>query len=366
MFPRLLPLVFLLITSSAAVTFSQSAAREREIAGAFAPIFYQALGDKPRSDYLTNFDFDGDWRGDNNWDHTDDKKFPLRAYIYYSVSETATHYFINYAVFHPRDYKGGETKGRILSELIREGVKSGASRDPTGLLAEAGVAHENDLEGCLIVVAKNGNNLEKARVVFIETLHHNEFSRYLPGTEAPKGFGTFRLDGTRVLLYVEPKGHGIDTYSGDVKQTAKKEFLVYKFTGRAEDPEQAHDAAVGYDLLPIETTLWARAGKGIAAGANLTYGDTHDYGQITIKISQPKGRVVTRKIKVGKIGSAFLGKTGGLNMAHPPWGWFDNKARKQPLGLWFFDPATVVKRDFQTDATFSTVYVRLPFWARRL
>jgi hypothetical protein len=50
-------------------------------------------------------------------------------------------------------------------------------------------------------------------------------------------------------------------------------------------------------------------------------------------------------------------------MAHPPWGWFDNNARKQPLGLWFFDPATVIKRDFQTDDSFRTTYVRLPFWA---
>ena len=85
-------------------------AADREIAARFAPIFYQALGDKPRSDYITNFDFDGDWRGDNNWAHTEDKQFPLKAYIYYAVSETATHFFIHYAVFHPRDYKGGERK----------------------------------------------------------------------------------------------------------------------------------------------------------------------------------------------------------------------------------------------------------------
>src|ERR1700704_2889032 len=121
----------------------------REVAARFAPVFYQALGDKPRSDYITNFDFDGDWVGDNNWEHLDDKEFPLRAYIYYSVSETRTHYFIHYAVFHPRDYKGGERKGLILSEIIREGTKHATDHDPTGLMAEAGVAHENDMEGVL-------------------------------------------------------------------------------------------------------------------------------------------------------------------------------------------------------------------------
>src|SRR5436190_2236526 len=112
--------------ASHAVQQSKEAAQtvvkqEREIAGHFAPLFYQALGDNRRADYITNFDFDGDWRGDNNWINSDDRHFPLKAYVYYSVAETRTHYFIYYAVFHTRDYKGGEVKGTILSEIIREG-----------------------------------------------------------------------------------------------------------------------------------------------------------------------------------------------------------------------------------------------------
>jgi len=361
-FARLSPAICLLIGCLSAVTgFSQSGARDRKIAGAFAPIFYQALGDKPRSDYITNFDFDGDWRGDNNWDHADDQKFPLKAYVYYSVSETTTHFFIHYAIFHPRDYKGGESKGRILSELIREGAKSGTKHDPTGLLEEAGMAHENDLEGCLIVVAKDGNDLRRARVVFVETLHHNQFSLYVQGETPPNGFGLFRLENGHPLLYVEPKGHGVKAYSGDEKQTAKKELLIYKFKGKAEDPEQEHDGVVGYDLLPIKTTLWSRARSGV--GANRAYGSTHNYGQIAINLVGPNGNVVPRKLTVGKIGSAFFGDTGGRNMARPPWAWFDNNAREQPLGLWFFDPATIVKRDFRLGESFPTAYIRLPFWA---
>lgn len=349
-------------TTGSSFTFSQSTGErsaDREVATRFAPIFYQALGDKPRSDYLTNFDFDGDWRGDNNWEHVDDKKFPLKAYVYYSVSETASHFFIHYAVFHPRDYKGGETRGRILSELIREGIKSGTNSDPTGLLEEAGVAHENDMEGCLIVVAKTGDGLSGA-VVLLETLHHNQFSRYVPGDQAPKGFGLLRFEGAHALLYVEPRGHGIESYTGDEKQTAKKEFVIYKCTGKAEEPAESNDGSVGYELLPLET-LWSKANG--ADGANQTYGSVHDYGQISIRLVQAKGHIAVRKIKVGKIGSAFLGDTGGLNMARPPWAWFDNKTRDQPLGLWFFDPATIVKRDLRADESFSTAYLRLPFWA---
>src|SRR4051812_41075251 len=84
-----------------------NAARDREIAARFAPIFYQGLGPTKRSDYITNFDFDGDWRGDNNWANAEDRRFSMKAYVYYGVSETPTHFFIHYAVFHPRDYKGG-------------------------------------------------------------------------------------------------------------------------------------------------------------------------------------------------------------------------------------------------------------------
>jgi hypothetical protein len=354
----------LLIGLLSAESFSQSVAREREIAAAFAPIFYQALGDKPRSDYITNFDYDGDWRGDNNWAHADDKQFPLKAYIYYAVSETATHFFIHYAVFHPRDYKGGETKGLILSDIIREGIKTGKDHDPTGWMAEAGVAHENDMEGALIVVAKLGKQPQQARVVFVETLHHNNFSPYVAGEPAPKGLGNFRTAGQRVLLYVEPKGHGIEAYSGNEKQTAKKEFLIYRFAGKAEDPDKQNDGSVGYELLPIQTTLWQKAAiRKNDKGA--TYGDSHDYGQISLSIAQPNGRVVEQKIKVGEIGSAFVGNAGGINMARPPWAWFDKNHRSDPPGLWFFDPARVIKRDFTLDESFSIAYLHKPFWASR-
>ena len=362
MLARLAPAVCLLIACLPGVASSQSVTNDREIAGRFAPIFYQALGENPRSDYITNFDFDGDWRGDNNWENTDDKSFPLRAYIYYSVSETHTHFFIHYAVFHPRDYKGGEQKGIILSNIIREGVKRGAGHDPTGLLPEAGVAHENDMEGALVVVEKNGNDLNRARTVFVETLHHDDFSFYLTGEPATKAYGTFTTEGQRLLLYVEPKGHGIEPYSGDEKQTAKKDFLIYKFTGKADDPDSHKGGSIGYELLPIQTTLWARARIG-KEDKGATYAGAHDYAKISISVVQANGRVEVKQIKVGEIGETFLGKTGGLNMARPPWAWFDKHRRHDPLGLWFFDPASIVKRDFKLPESFSTAYVRLPFWA---
>ena len=151
--PRLTAILVLICAAASLsprfLVFSQTTnLNDADIASHFAPIFYQALGDKPRSDYITNFDFDGDWRGDNNWQNLANADFPLKAYIYYAISETTTHFFIHFAVFHPRDYKGGERKGTLLSDLIREGQKA-RQYDPTDWGTKP-LAHENDMEGALV------------------------------------------------------------------------------------------------------------------------------------------------------------------------------------------------------------------------
>ena len=342
---------------------------DREIAARFAPIFYQALGDRPRSDYITNFDFDGDWRGDNNWENAANETFPLNAYIYYAVAETSTHLFIHYAVFHPRDYKGGEIRGTILSELIREGVKRGGKYDPTGLADEATLAHENDMEGALVTVEKSGKDLGHARVMFVETLHHNEFSHYAAAGISEERFSSVSVDGQHPLLYVEPKGHGIEAYSAVTKQVANKDFLRYAFAGRASDPDRlnaiCHDLpetpcerSVGYDLISLQS-LWSKAHN----KDEHVYGETYDYGKVTISLSLKGKEPIQKTISVGKVGCAFLGKVGGENMARPPWGWFSLGGSNDSLGNAFFDPASSVKRAYGLNDNFSVAYVRLPFWA---
>lgn len=336
-----------------------TSSREHEIAARFAPVFYQALGENKRADYITNFNFDGDWRGDNNWAHTNDRHFPLKAYVYYSAVETATHYFIHYAVFHTRDYKGGELKGAILSELMREGAKRAGKYDPTGIAEESALAHENDMEGCLVVVMKRDADLNRASAVFVETLRHNTITKYAAGETSEKDSKSFRTADERPLLYIEPKGHGIEAYTGD-KQTSNKDVVVYKVASQAVNPEKVKGQSVGYELVPLQTTLWAHAREGV----NATYGEVHDYGEITIKL-QSGDQVSDSRTELQKIGVAFVGKVGGLNMARPPWGWFDRSNREGTLGLWYFDPAATIKRDFHLDEAFSTAYLRLPFWAAK-
>ncbi|MGH9554424.1 MAG: hypothetical protein ACRD2Y_01255, partial [Terriglobales bacterium] len=62
----------------------------REIAERFAPVLYKRLAgtaDDHRFDYPTNFDFDGDWVGNNNWQNAGDAKYKLWSFVYYSVIE---------------------------------------------------------------------------------------------------------------------------------------------------------------------------------------------------------------------------------------------------------------------------------------
>lgn len=359
------PILFcaLILTASVSVTTPsgavgpRSVAGDREIAANFAPIFYQALGDKPRSDYISNFDFDGDWRGDNNWKNVDNKKFALKAHVYYAVAETTTHFFIHYAVFHPRDYKGGEVKGKILSELMREGARRGGKYDPTGIAQESSLAHENDMEGCLLVIEKPGVKNERPQVKYVETFSHNDFSRYAANVEYSDGLKLVRLNGQRPLLYIEPKGHGITALDDD--KLEKKNVVVYEFVGNAEDPTKKNTKTVGYELVDLKV-LWDRARS---PKNNVTYGEFHDYGILKINIHESNGKISERKVNVGSLGASFLGNVGGVNMGRPPWGWASRDKREE-RGLWFLDPATVVKRDFNLGETFTTAYIHPPFWAR--
>ncbi|MBO0720051.1 MAG: hypothetical protein J2P41_04475 [Blastocatellia bacterium] len=336
---------------------------DKQIAGQFAPVFYQGLGSDPRADYITNFDFDGDWKGDNNWNNLDNRSYPLRAYIYYSVCETPTHYFVHYAFFHPRDYKGDLAKSQLLELLISEGLKQTGGKDPTGGLAEeVALSHENDLEGCLVVAEKNGDDLAKAEVRYVETMAHNNYLRYCPGKERAGLCEAIDMKGQRPLIFIEPKGHGPSRYDGSRKQLKNSinGVMIYSYAGRADDPAGVKEKSIGYDLLAIYDTLWQRAQK----GANETYGEAFDYQTRGFLKDQLNGSAEKVEKNFGSLGSAFRGEVGSRNKARPPWAWYDDSERERPRGEWFFDPAAVIARHFALGKDFSTAYLYNPYIER--
>lgn len=377
-------------------------ADDRAIAARFAPVFHQGMVGS-RFDFITNVDFDGDWVGDNNWVNAGDAKFAQKAYVYYAVSETPTHYFIHYAAYHPRDYKGGELTGAVLSQAIRRGAQSSSRIKQLPIANDVVLAHENDLEGCLVVVRKQGTRLEDAVIVYVETLAHNRYLKFQPSATMAGGVGNVRLDGLHPEVYIEPKGHGMEAYADQLQKaieaakpavpgdravgttqssgggrgndglvgrltglasridTARRlvnmeqpeTIRVYRYTGTADDPEKG-TGDVGYDLLPTYHTMWARARR----VPNETYGEAQDYGSRDVKVAG--ATPATKSVALGSLGSAFRGVQGAENKARPPWGWFDMSERDRPLGEWFFDPATAVLRHFP-DSGINPAYVHQPF-----
>ncbi|HEY6402956.1 MAG TPA: hypothetical protein VI479_16175, partial [Blastocatellia bacterium] len=148
----------------------------RKLAYFHAPILFQdtetrgqsqdegnpASVDQPiqrRGDFIARFDFDGDWNGLNNWANfakrppaDKNKDAMARAFMYYSVVETETHYFINYCAFHAQD------------------------REPRCADVEC---HENDLEGGLHVVRKGPENSGMGTLWMMMYLAHDNWFTYL-------------------------------------------------------------------------------------------------------------------------------------------------------------------------------------------
>jgi hypothetical protein len=111
----------------------------RALAEHWAPFIAQETWFQPKADYLARFDFDGDWLGADNWE--DAFVGSSQAYVYYEAMETQTHWFLIYNMFHPRDYSDK---------------------------CVAGSCHENDNEGLILTIRKDGTPFGSLQVM--ETL----------------------------------------------------------------------------------------------------------------------------------------------------------------------------------------------------
>lgn len=291
---------------------SGSAAERRAfaVAARHAPILHQLTGSYPRADAIARFDFDGDWSGLGNWRNAD--AYGLPAYVYYSVAETQTHYFLVYGVFHPRDY------ARICLPVH---------------------CHENDFEGLGVVVRKDADG--GTRAIYLETKAHSGMESVPwprldrgpadPGDQPP----------SRPIAWIEAGGHGVHPGPGD----APDRTLVYAYAGRADDPRGASAGEFGYALLPIETTLWARREE---IGEDRTFLETFMH----------QGA----RFALGPVPHRFAGRRWATGRANPPWAWADGGRGELARGDWFFDPAYAMARRMPVvPAPYSLKYVSNPF-----
>jgi hypothetical protein len=307
----------------------------RQLAEHYAPMLAQETWWQPKSDFPTRFDYDNDFDGDNNWDNLE--KGTSQAYVYYAAMETSTHWFLIYNVFHPRDYSDK---------------------------CVAGSCHENDNEGLILTVQKDGSQFGK--LLTMETLAHNNVYSFTNQSNIRNGVHDIDakidlFENSHPVVFIESGGHGI--YGSSTRNSSrynfdKDEFSIgtgttFVYKGAAERPKHPNDRKVGYDLLPILTHWWPRAG----VDQNQKVFDEF------VAYAPFNGRP---GIKLPRVGTTFWGRKESSNKAKPFWGWHDTRTLKDKVlapGQWGLDPAYSVSRDlkFPADMAFSLDYTYNPY-----
>ena len=272
-----------------------------ELAQHWAPVIYHDTNDSYGYDaeYITNVDFDGNWSGTDNWENL--YYYDLPAYVYYSVTETTTHWFINYNAFHPRD--------------------DGPSGDQ----------HENDFEGGLLMIRKDGSYYGRFELML--TLAHDQIYQYtnesFQTAEDDVDDGVL-FDGHRPLSYIQANGfsgtgngHGWKGYNGDPARGG--DGIVYYYGGWAEFPDDGTGDFVNeysYDLKSMDE-LWSRRFL-----SELFY----DFG-------------------------VMRGDTHKDNAVKMPWYWDDGDDGPVFNGAMWSDPAHMVDTHLTNLGSFSRTYV---------
>ncbi|MBM3812806.1 MAG: hypothetical protein FJW20_14360 [Acidimicrobiia bacterium] len=306
----------------------------RPLAEHYAPMLAQETWFQPKSDMVARFDFDGDWAGDNNWDRLE--QGTSQAYVYYAVMETASHWFLIYNVFHARDYSDK---------------------------CAVGTCHENDNEGIILTVAKDGSQFGRLQVM--ETLAHNNV--YSVTADERIGNGIHNIDGviefhdwSHPVVFIESGGHGIygsktshSRYNVEKAEFAEGTGITYVYKGAAERPAHANSRLVGYELLPILDHWWAKAKEG--AWTEKTFDSYFQYSPLGGRPGIPF-----------PIAGSFYGRKEASNKAKPFWGWHDTQTQKRGVlatGQWGLDPAYGVSRNlrFPAQPAFSLDYVYNPY-----
>ena len=311
----------------------RSADPYRKLAEHHSPFLAQETWFQPKSDYVARFDFDGDSQGDNNWDSAPSGS--SQAYVYYAVMETRTHWFLVYDIFHPRDYS---------DKCI------------------AGTCHENDSEGLILTVLKDGS--QYGRVQTLETLAHNNIYSYRADREVRNNVhgidGEVEFYQSHPVVFIEAGGHGVYGSSDKHSRYSVKRGLftggtgvTYVYKGQAQRPRHANQQLVGYDLLSAWEHLWV-PGHSSRHNQNKMYDDYFAY--------QPYGNRPSTPYP--EIAGAFLGRKRGSNKAKPFWGWKDRRTDKKKVlsaGQWGLDPAYATSQNLKFRGSFSLDYVFNPF-----
>lgn len=296
-----------------------------------APIIFQdTRPDGAEADYITAFDYDDNRIADDNWDHLGPYADQLYATVYYSVVESDRYWFIVYAFFHPRDWRNGDNN-----------------------------EHENDMEGILAIVLKDGT--EFGRLIGVITVAHTDFYSYTP-EGSPLREGHEDIDGTlstmswngaeHAKLSIETGGHPVWAWSLDADFTGEPgggDGIIYRPARSPSDaarlPSSGDDRTVDYKLANLYPELWVQQLTEARRDAEHSAA-YYSWGTL-------KGN------KSGGCGDGFFPSC-SENKANLPWEWNDIGVKVfggddgLPAGLLALDPAFILNDYFNGTVTQNT------------
>ncbi len=297
---------------------------QQQLALRWAPILHQDVdvyGEASlngKADYICKLDFDGDWEMRNNWENAIKfSQVSYKAYSYYSIVTTSTHWFILYAFFHPRDW----------SNIPIVGVFD---------------MHENDMEGVLTIVKRPQHSRADpyGEVLAVITAFHRNFYSFVPiasplqeNHEAVGGVLTLQeyRGELHPIIGQEARGHGIKAWPF-VGIRGRNGLIYYPSGSKAEEPDHPNDRNVSYKLINIfeKDGLWDRRNR--------------------LDTFSSWGFFAGDKDEIGALAPE--------NVARPPWGWDDkNDDYSQTSGEIATDPIKLAKHYFVGFSTLSEAYL---------
>jgi hypothetical protein len=264
----ILPLVGLNLTCSAPLrvdplldaTLAPVVDDDLPIARRYAPWLYHAVdAGGARQDIPAPVDFDGDLRGDNNWENF--VRFSLVPTVYYSVLRTTSHLFISYHVFHPRDW-----------EPIRLGLH---------------LTHENDGENLAVVVDRGTGDV----VLLLAQAHYDGVAHAVPGAGFADGSeclgeppllldeaGRPTQQGQHAAVFVQARGHGLYSVTHDCSEVRFDDSGAASFDDagfvlrpalpgeECGEPDPTTTEPVPYRLESTNARLWPLLADGSLVG----------------------------------------------------------------------------------------------------
>lgn len=343
---------------------------EAQLAFRHAPVLLQKVHDRHmRADFVTRIDFARPWNLlHENWDAVWEKdargrsRHELAAHAYYSVVATHTHWFLVYAFYHPQDW----------TAFWGPPAKSSPWQTDQ---------HVHDMQGCLAIVPRNGDDPDP-RCEALLTVSHHHFYSYAgwqfgrddgqPSAERTRAvpyrvtgwledrdgaiLGTSRFAGERsrrrdepaepprrFKLYSQAQSHAIrgdQNDWGDGKRIVRyRPSLV-----AAEEPSEAGFARE--DDAQFQTVRYRLVSMFAPDGP---WPRRHDP-----RVFQTNDRGQEAFVEVSKDGELVPGR------ANPPWGWDDTDDRNK-VGEFAWDPAHLADAYFTGLRAFSRAYLHNPY-----